>query len=228
MIGLIDASEYYQLLRRDPALERNYEFGLFCYAPSLHMPNKGYDKVLRYKYRESLIGHEYNIAKVDLKTEFESLGDTNYELHIRSNERALVIGAKYRPVIIVSIPVASWTDGTRSSNEFFLTAPVYSFAGDETKLSYSPKFIAQVKGGCFPQLFYLPESPQIREGYVGFDRIQSVRKDLLEQMPVQLTDDALYLFRDWLRFYQGEDLLTINDVLFDNRRRAMTALGFGA
>ena len=225
MIGLIDASEYYQLLRRGPALERNYECGLFCYAPVLNMPQKGYDKVLRFKDRESLIGREYDFARVDLKTEFDRVGSTDYELGISSDERALVIGAKYRPVIIISIPLAGWTDGRRAPNESFLTAPVYSFAGDETKLSYSPEFIDQVKAGCFPQMFYLPESSQIREGYVGLDRIQSVRKDLLEPKTVKLTEDALFLFRGWLRFYQGEDLLAVNDLLFDNRERQMAALG---
>ena len=108
MIGLIDASEYYQLSRRGPALERNYECGLFCYAPVLNTPQKGYDKVLRFKDRESLIGREYDFARVDLKTEFDSAGKTDYELGIRSDERALVIGAKYRPVIIISMPLAGW------------------------------------------------------------------------------------------------------------------------
>ena len=74
-------------------------------------------------------------------------------------------------------------------------------------------------------MYYLPESSQIREGYVGLDRIQSVRKDLLEPKPVKLTKDVLYLFRGWLRFYQGEDLLAVNDLLFINRERQIGALG---
>ena len=54
------------------------------------------------------------------------------------------------------------------------------------------------------------------------DLIQAVHKRLLRQMPVMLSDDALWLLRPWVRVYTGEDLLTINDLLFDYRKEALT------
>ena len=56
------------------------------------------------------------------------------------------------------------------------------------------------------------------------DLIQAVHKDLLRQMPVMLSDDALWLLRSWVRVYMGEDLLTVNDLLFDYRKEALQQL----
>ena len=76
------------------------------------------------------------------------------------------------------------------------------------------------------QLFYLPAggNRRIRESFVRLDRIQAVRKELLRQITVMLKEDALGLLRDWLRVYLGEDLRTVNDLLFDYRQEAIRQL----
>ena len=83
----------------------------------------------------------------------------SHTLGIRSDERALVVGAKRRPVILLSKAAATWSDGRRRNDDCYLVAPVYSFSGDETRASYSAPFIDQVKGYMYWQLFYLPLVP---------------------------------------------------------------------
>ena len=80
----------------------------------------------------------------------------SHTLGIRSDERALVVDAKRRPVILLSKAAATWSDGHRRNDDCYLVAPVYSFSGDETRASYSAPFIDRVKGYMYWQLFYLP------------------------------------------------------------------------
>lgn len=226
MIGVINASEYYQILRSGPLLGQLYSFGQFCWAPSLFLPEENRDHVIRSKYSESRGAYEYSIDRTDYRTEFEGRQEPNYDLGTGAFDRALIVRAKRRPVIIVSLPVENRRDPKRVSEECFLTVPVYSFAGDETKKSYSPEFIARVQGYIYPQFFYLPESLNrgLREGFARFDRIQVVRKDLLEQIPLMLSDDSSDLVRYWLRVYHGEDLQELDDVLYQYRNQAIESL----
>jgi hypothetical protein len=126
----------------------------------------------------------------------------------------------------MSRSVVEWTDSRRRHDECFLIAPVYSFGSDETELAYSQTFIERVKGYVYWQLFYLPavSGSQIREGFVRLDRIQVVHKDLLEHMPVMLSDDTRLLLRDWIRVYLGEEVDAVNDLLFEYREEAIANL----
>ena len=76
------------------------------------------------------------------------------------------------------------------------------------------------------QLFYLPPSGngRVREGFVRLDRIQAVHRELMGQMSVMLSEDVLGLLRDWVRVYLGEDLNTVNDILFAYRQEAVRQL----
>ena len=56
------------------------------------------------------------------------------------------------------------------------------------------------------------------------DRIQAVHRELMGQMPVMLSEDVLGLLRDWVRVYLGEDLNTVNDILFAYRQEAVRQL----
>ncbi len=158
--------------------------------------------------------------------EFDTPQDPNHTLGIRSDERAVIVRAKRRPVILMSRSVVEWTDSRRRHDECFLIATVYSFGGDETKLAYSQTFIERVKGYVYWRLFYLPavSGSQIREGFVRLDRIQVVHKDLLEHMPVMLSDDTRLLLRDWIRVYLGEEVDAVNDLLFEYREEAIANL----
>ena len=224
MIGLLGANEYYASLNRGHLLDQLYGIGQFFWAPSLFLLDKR-QHVVRSTYTETS-GEQYGLEQTDLVTEFDQAGTISHALGVRSDERALVVGAKRRPVILLSKSPATWSDNRRRSDDCYLVAPVYSFSGDDTRASYTQEFIERVKGYMYWQLFYLPAggNGRIRESFVRLDRIQAVRKELLRQITVILQEDALGLLRDWLRVYLGEDLRTVNDLLFDYRQEAIKQL----
>ena len=225
MIGLIKSEEYYTSLNAGPLLNQLYGTGQFFWAPSMFL----LDNHNRYRVRNTYSergGERYELEPADLTTEFDQPGEISHTLGIRADERALVTGAKRRPVILLSKTASGWSDGRRRSDDCYLVAPVYSFGGDETRASYSPVFIERVKGYMYWQLFYLPPGAngRIREGFVRLDRIQAIHRDLMRQMPVMLGEYAMEVLRDWLRVYLDEDLYTVNDLLFDYREDAVRQL----
>ena len=227
MIGLLRASEYYTRLASGPLLKGLCQIGQWFWTPSLFLLNNRSAFVVRSTYSETCRDYKYRIEKTDLLTEFEGPQQPNYTLGIHSDQRPLVVGAKRRPVILISRSARQWRDSTRTSDDCYLVAPVYSFAGDETKTSYSTQFIERVKGYVYRQLFYLPAGAngRIREGFVRLDRIHAVPKELMEHMPLMLSDDAKELLQHWIRFYLGENLDEVNDVLFQYRQQALESLG---
>ena len=225
MIGILRADEYYQSLRPGPILSRLYSVGQIFWAPILFLPGQSRLYVVRGAYSAKDLSYKYSVepARSD---EFDGLNEPIQPLGIRSNERPLVVGAKRRPVVLVSRQTARWSDLGRTQDESYLVAPIYSFGGDETKLSYSPAMVERVKAYVYWQLFYLPASREgrVKEGFARLDRIQPVHKDLLEQRPVMLSDDARTLLQSWIRVYFGEELDSVDDVLFDYREQAMADL----
>ena len=225
MIGLIKSEEYYTSLNAGPLLNQLYGTGQFLWAPSMFL----LDNHNRYRVRNTYSergGERYELEPADLTTEFDQPGEISHTLGIRTDERALVIGAKRRPVILLSKTASGWSNGRRRSDDCYLVAPVYSFGGDETGASYSPIFIERVKGYMYWQLFYLPPGAngRIRESFVRLDRIQAIHRDLMRQMPVMLDEYAMGVLRDWVRVYLDEDLYTVNDLLFDYREDAVRQL----
>lgn len=87
------------------------------------------------------------------ESEFDNTQEPNRTLGIRSDERAIIVGAKRRPVILISRVASGWRDGSRRADDCYLVAPVYSFGRDDTRLYYSPDFIERVKGYVYWQLF---------------------------------------------------------------------------
>ncbi len=225
MIGLIQSAEYYTSLNTGPVLDQLYGTGQFFWAPSMFLLDNHNRYRVRNTYSERS-GERYELEPADLRTEFDQPGEISHTLGIRSDERALVTGAKRRPVILLSKTASRWSDGHRRSDDCYLMAPVYSFGGDETRASYSPAFIERVKGYIYWQLFYLPPGAngRIREGFVRLDRIQAIHSDLMRHMPVMLGENAMGVLRDWVRVYLGEDLYTVNDLLFDYREDAVRQL----
>ena len=225
MIGLIQSAEYYTSLNTGSVLHQLYGTGQFFWAPSMFLLDNHNRYRVRNTYSE-MGGERYDVEPADLTTEFDQPGGISPTLGIRSDERALVTGAKRRPVILLSRTASRWSDGRRRSDDCYLVVPVYSFGGDETRASYSPAFIERVKGYVYWQLFYLPPGAngRIREGFVRLDRIQAIHSELMRQMPVMLSEDAMGVLRDWVRVYLGEDLYTVNDLLFDYREDAVRQL----
>ena len=225
MIGLIQPAEYYTPLNTGQVLNQLYGTGQFFWAPSMFLLDNRNRYRVRNTYSERT-GERYELEPADLRTEFDQAGEISHTLGIRSDERALVIGAKRRPVILLSRTASRWSDGRRRSDDCYLVAPVYSFGRDETRASYSPEFIDRVKGYMYWQLFYLPPGAngRIREGFVRLDRIQAIHRDLIRHLRVMLGEDVMGVLRDWVRVYLGEDLHTVNDLLFDYREDAVRQL----
>ena len=206
-------------------LDQLYQIGQFFWAPSLFL----LDNDRRYRVKSTYDGNsreQYTLEPTDLRTEFDQRGEISHAMNIRFDERALVLGAKRRPVILLSQAASKWSDGRRRSDDCYLVAPVYSFRKDDTRGSYSTAFIERVKGYMYSQLFYLPAGAngRVREGFVRLDRIQAVHKELIQQMPVMLNQHVLGVLRDWVKVYMGEDLQTVNDLIFDYRKEAIKQL----
>ena len=228
MIGLLKPEEYYTAPGQGTLRNQFYQIGQFFRAPSLFLLDNHRRQAVKSTYSESA-GDQFRLDPVDLQTEFNQPGDINHPLGIRTDERALVIGAKRRPVIVLSQATAKWSDGRRRQEDSYLVAPVYSFDGDDTKLSYSQTFIDRVKAYMYWQLFYLPPggNRRIREGFVRLDRIQAVHRELLDHMPIRLSDDVIGLLRDWIRVYMGENLQEVNGFLLEYRQNAVRQMSPG-
>ena len=225
MIGLIQSAEYYTSLNTGPVLDQLYGTGQFFWAPSMFLLDNHNRYRVRNTYSERS-GERYELEPADLRTVFDQPGEISRTLGIRADERALVTGVKRRPVILLSKTASRWSDGRRPSDDCYLVAPVYSFGGDETRASYSPAFIERVKGYMYWQLFYLPPGAngRIKEGFARLDRIQAIHSDLMRHMPVMLGENAMGVLHDWVRVYLGENLYTVNDLLFDYREDAVRQL----
>ena len=53
------------------------------------------------------------------------------------------------------------------------------------------------------------------------DRIQAVHSELLNQMPIRLSDALIELLQDWIRVYMGENLQDVNGFLLEYRQDAV-------
>lgn len=225
MIGLLSADEYYIQMQRSPILNQLYRIGQFFWAPSLFLFGEHQQYLLRSDYIQSRSAYEYRVEPVR-QSEFDNPGTLNPVLGIRSDERAVIVRAKRRPVILISRVGTGRADSTRAQDDCFLVAPVYSFGGDETKQTYSPAFIERVKAYEYWHLFYLPayNPAQIRESFVRLDRIQAIHKNLLEHRPVMLSDVVQDLLQSWTRVYLGEELDAVDDMLSAYRQQAIAGL----
>lgn len=225
MAELLPSDEYYTLIQRGQILNQLYQIGQLFWAPSLFLFGESQQYFLRSEYVQSRNDYEYQVAPL-LQGEFDNLGSPDQTLGLGSDERAMIIRAKRRPVILISRAGTEQADSTRRLGDCFLVAPVYSFGGDEVRAGYPQDFIERVKAYVYWNLFYLPAytHARIRESFVRLDRIQAIHKNLLEHMPVTLSDDAQYLFQSWIRVYHGEELDTVNGMLFDYREHAIAQL----
>ena len=225
MIGLLSPDEYYDAPEQGSINNQIQRIGQLLWAPSLYLLDNHRRQTVRSSYTEDG-SEQFRLELADLRTEFNQQGEISHSLGLRRDDRALVIRAKRRPVIIISQPIAMWIDGRRQQEDSYLVAPVYSFEGDDTKLSYSQTFIDRVKAYMYWQLFYLPRDGRrrIREGFVRLDRIQAVHRELLDHMPIRLSDAVIELLRHWIRVYMGERLQEVNSFLLEYRQNAVRQL----
>jgi hypothetical protein len=227
MIELISATEYYAKVTLNGTLARQfYEPGQFFMAPSLYLIEENPLQELKHTYKTATQGYEYKLGRAG-RAEFEETREPCYDLNLRSKERAAIVPCKMRPVILISQHAEQWKYGNRQSASCFLVAPVYSFKGNNDKISYPPEFIERTKAYVYNTFFYLPSciNPYFKEGFVRFDRIQAVHKNWLEHMKLKLETDSLECLLSWLWYYLGADLYKTNPLLFDYREAKIKAMG---
>lgn len=214
---MLSPDEYYT---RIPNWNRTYQIGRLFWAPALYLFGERHPYLLRSSYNQAIGNYTYQVSPMQQTGEFDTPQDPNYTLRLQSDERAVIIAAKRRPVILISKPVALWSDSRRSQDESFLIAPIYSLR------NYSHPFIDQIKGYVYEQFFYLPPSSanRIIESFVRLDRIQAIHKNLLEHRREMLSDDAQTLLQTWTRVYLGADLESADDTLFQYREQAIAEL----
>lgn len=222
---LLPPNQYYTKLRAGPVLEQMYQPGQFFWAPTLFLFGKKPVHLVKARYNRTTGQWDYRIEQMS-DTEFQRPEEPIVPLGIESDQRAAIIGCKLRPVVLLSQHPEKWKDGKRTHDDAYLVAPVYSLLGGDGKQAYSPAFIERVKAFVYNTFFYIPPStsPQFSEGFVRFDKIQTIHKDQLRHMAAMLTEDALWLLQTWLWCFLGAELDRVNDVLFDYREEAILAL----
>ena len=204
---MLSADEYYTCI---PNQNRTDQIGQIFWTSPLYLFGEPWPYLLRSSYNQATRNYDYRVSPMQQTGEFDIPQEPNRTLQLRSDERAVIIAAKRRPVILVSKPVTLWSDSGRNQYESFLVAPMYSLR------NYSHSFIERIKGYVYEQFFYLPSSSNNRiiESFVCLDRIQAIHKDLLEHWWEMLSDDAQALLQFWIRVYLGEDLGSVDDTLF--------------
>ena len=214
---LLPPGEYYT---RIPNWDQTYHIGRIFWTSPLYLFGERWPYLLRSNYNQVTRNYDYRVSPMQQTGEFDTHQEPNYTLRLGSDERAVIIAAKRRPVILLSKPVALWSDSGRNQDESFLVAPMYSLR------NYSEPFIERIKGYVYEQFFYLPPggNNRIIESFVRLDRIQAIHKDLLEHRREMLSDDAQTLLQFWIRVYLGEDLESVDDTLFQYREGAIAEL----
>jgi len=69
----------------------------------------------------------------------------------------------------------------------------------------------------------MPEDKTFRmtSGFARLDRLQVIAKELIQPITVALTDDALFLVSEWLRYYLTEE---IESIFMEDRQQMMQEL----
>ena len=165
-------------MQRSQILNQLYQIGQFFWAPALFLFGESRQYFLRSEYIQAQNDYEYHISPL-LQGDFDNPGTLNHTLNhtlsLRSDERAAIIKAKRRPVILISKAGTERADSARRQGDCFWVAPVYSFVGDETRAGYHQNFIERVKAYVYWHLFYcrhiLPlESERVLFALTGFRR----------------------------------------------------------
>ncbi len=116
------------------------------------------------------------------------------------DEEIVAVKAKRRKVIVLSSNTERWLlrEG-KPRDECYLVLPMFSFhEGDDVEWKL------RLGAYAYKELFYLPEETSLRltEGYIRFDRAQSVPSAWLDSAGgICLTREALNVLTGWFQFY---------------------------
>lgn len=230
LIDIYAADQYYcKVPIGGPIASQMFVPGHFFWAPCPHLLKDNPSTELRAKYKPQTQDYELRLGKAgwdQFQEVREPVNDPVFQL--RSKERALVIPAKVRLVIAISLSTEGLTSRALGQRlvQSPLVAPVFSFEGDDMKESYPIEFIERVKAYCYKEFFYLPpcNDPRTKEGFVRLDRIRPMHKKWLQHRGAALSDEVLSYFQIWLWHYLGADLELQSEVLFKYRQAKMQAL----
>ena len=151
-------------------------------------------------------------------------------LNLKTNEELLVIKAKPRPVILLTMErpiVGIDRTGYRGTlwRKRCLVAPVFGLQETEDgREEFPPPFVERLRQMEFPQLLFLPKKTGLFsiDGMLRFDECQSVFTGHLEPTGYSLSDDLIEIAKSQLNHlmtdvYEGayemyrEDILTERD-----------------
>lgn len=150
-------------------------------------------------------------------------------LNLRSNEELLVQRAKKRPAIIVSAKTDVFPDiekilrqkGKKHyQQDCLILAPCYHFETELDPAGFPMEMKSRIRCLIYRQLFYIPESPNIREGVARFDRIQVVvdrcQVSSINPCDFRLSDEVLGTFLGLFEYYitgiEDKDLKAMRDL----------------
>ena len=191
--------------------------GQFCWAPGQYLPtNITTLELVDYNPKDER-RNRYAIAQPQQNILFNHT--PVHELHLEYDEELLVIKAKKRLFLIASQAPIRWPPGSnRLREDSFVCLPLYSF--HETDL---PEFRARISALEYPWWVHMPENStfKMKEGFVRLDRLQVIDKTMIQPIQVALTDDALFLISEWLRYYLSGE---IEPIFLEERKQMIEAL----
>lgn len=124
------------------------------------------------------------------------------------NEEFVVIRAKVRPAIILTLPpkeikIQKLRRGRKINSNHCLLAPLFSVEDKYGEPKFPPGFIDRVRELEYPNLFFLPSNYEycIRDSLVRFERIFSCYINHLDPINLKIDDYAYNLFFDQLESF---------------------------
>jgi hypothetical protein len=128
--------------------------------------------------------------------------------HLEVNEEFIVIRAKRRPAIIITLPppeisITPIRGGRKVNLKLCLLAPVFSLEDIHGNAKYPPDLVNRVRKLEYPHFFFLPACYQagIRNSLCRFDRIFSIFVTHLEPVNLCLIGEAFDIFFSQLKCY---------------------------
>ena len=122
-----------------PIAQELYEPGQFFDAPATYLLDQRPMYIVRARYNGGTGDYDYRVTQADLDS-FKERHEPVKTLNLRSSDRGAIVGCKIRPVVLVSAAADHWRFGSRSHDECYVVAPIYSFAEADEKDPYPGGF----------------------------------------------------------------------------------------
>ena len=214
MRGLIDDFFVSTGVAEAKALKR----GQLCYAPGQYITAKLRILVLvKYDPTNERL-NQYKVLN-DPPEDVLFKHTPVHDLKLRDDEELLVIRAKRRPMIILSVAASEWPPGGgRLAEKTRMCAPLYSFhENDPIELR------ARIDALECLWWVYVPEDAarNIKEGFVRLDRVQVIEESQLQPIQVAASDDFLWGLSQLLRFHMTGE---VDPLFFEYRDEALARL----